>query len=189
MRSPYPTHRHAAAACREDKPAPCRPTPRSGSTPGPRSSRKSIACTGGSGTARPRMLRSPSSASAPSCRPKEGSVVTPALDRAARDRPLSHPSKCLAGQLCRTPSRRSARRHRADRSNGQLPGQPPHEQIPADAMVLPRRRSPAPGPLRRPQRQTWFQLRPPVPGRRSRLRAGHGGLTPQSLGSPMVDSI
>jgi hypothetical protein len=31
-----------------------------------------------------------------------------------------------------------AGRHRADRSNGQFPGQPPHEQIAADAMVTTR---------------------------------------------------
>src|SRR3954453_12872125 len=127
------------------------------------------------------MPRSPSSSSAKSCRSskrrrrsEKGSAVTSA--GAARDRPLSHQSKCLAGQLCRTPSCRFASRHVDHRRHRQLPGQPPHEQSAANAMVPPRRRSPA--PVRRLQRQIRFQLRPAVPGRRSCLRAGHGGLTP-----------
>jgi hypothetical protein len=62
-------------------------------------------------------------------------AVMPAMDGAARDRPLSHQSKRLAGQLCRTPSCRSAGRHVDHRRHRQLPGQPPHEQIAADAIV------------------------------------------------------
>src|SRR3954447_5312281 len=118
-------------------------------------------------------------------RPEKGSAVTPAVDRAARDRSLSHQPKCLAGQLCRAPSSWSASRHFDHRRHRQLPGQPPHEQIAADAMVAPRRRSPAPGPVRRLQRQARFQLRPAVPGRRSRLRARHGGLTPNRSAVPI----
>jgi hypothetical protein len=45
------------------------------------------------------------------------------------------------------------------------------------------RRSP-PGPLRRLQRQTWFQPRPALPCRRSRLRVGHSGLTPNRSAVP-----
>jgi hypothetical protein len=44
-------------------------------------------------------------------RPKEGSVVTPALDCAGRDRPLSDQPERLAGQLCRAPSCWFAGRH------------------------------------------------------------------------------
>jgi DNA invertase Pin-like site-specific DNA recombinase len=47
---------------------------------------------------------------------------------------------------------RFAGRHFDHGRDRQLPGQPPHEQIPADAVVPPRRRSPAPGPVRRLQR-------------------------------------
>jgi hypothetical protein len=56
-------------------------------------------------------------------------------------------TKRLAGHLCRAPSRRSAGRHVDPRRDHQLPGQPPHEQIPADALVSPWCRPP-PGPLR-----------------------------------------
>src|SRR3712207_7282368 len=52
----------------------------------------------------------------------EGSVVTPTVDCAARDRPLSDQSMCLAGQLRRTSSCRSAGRHIAHRRRRQLPG-------------------------------------------------------------------
>jgi hypothetical protein len=116
--------------------------------------------------------------------PKEGPVVTPAVDCAARDRPLSDQSERLAGQRCRAPSCRCAGRYRAHRRYGQRPGQPPQEQSPADARVSLQRRSPAPGPLRRLQRQTRFQLRPAVPGRRSCLRSGQGGLTPNRAAVP-----
>src|SRR4051812_38494558 len=74
----------------------------------------------------------------------------------ARDRPLSDRPGRLAGQLCRAPSCRSG--HVDHRRHRQLPGQPPHEQIPADAMVVARRRSSA--PVRRLQWQARFQLRP-----------------------------
>ncbi len=87
------------------------------------------------------------------------SGVAPAVEGVARDRPLPVQPKRLAHRLRRAPSRRSASGHRADRSNGQLPGQPPHEQSAADAMVPPRRRSPTPGPLCRSQRQTRFWFR------------------------------
>ena len=50
----------------------------------------------------------------------------------------------------------------------------------------PRRRSPAPSPLRRLQRHARFQLRPAVPGRRSRLRAYHGGLIPNRSTLPSI---
>src|SRR4051795_12857710 len=53
-------------------------------------------------------------------------------------------------------------------------------------MVPPRCRSPAPGPVRRLQWQTRFQLRPAVPGRRSRLRSGHGCLTPNRSTLPTL---
>ena len=42
----------------------------------------------------------------------------------------------MAGQLRRTSSRRLARRDGAHRSDGEFPGEPPDEQIPADAMDL-----------------------------------------------------
>ena len=84
-----------------------------------------------------------------------------------------------------------AERHRAglrvgtvaDRSNRQLPGQPPHEQVPADALVPTRCRSPAPGSLRRPQRQTRLRLRTALQSQ-SRLRNGYGCLTPIPLTVP-----
>src|SRR3954452_22502521 len=101
----------------------------------------------------------------------------------ARDRPLSDRPGRLAGQLCRAPSCRFAGRHVDHGRHRQLPGQPPHEQIAADAMVAPRRRSPA--PVRRLQRQARFQLRPAVPGRRSRLRADYGGLPPNRSAVPV----
>jgi hypothetical protein len=61
--------------------------------------------------------------------------------------------------------------------------------IPTDAMVPPRRRSPAPGPLGRLRRQARFQLRPAVPCRQSRLRSGHGGLTPNCSAVPIVAEV
>ena len=116
-------------------------------------------------------------------RPEEGSVVTPVVDGAARDRPLSDQPERLAGQLCRTPSRRSAGRHVDHGRHRQLPGQPPHEQIPADAMVPPRRRSPAP--------VAPSSTASSVPASDScskltsiRLRSGHGCLTPIPLTVP-----
>jgi hypothetical protein len=74
-------------------------------------------------------------------RPEKGSAVTLVVDGAARDRPLSRQPERLAGQLCRAPSCRSAGRHVDHRRHRQLPGQPPHEQIPADAV------SPAAAPI------------------------------------------
>src|SRR3954467_14319756 len=140
------------------------------------------------------MPRSPSSGSARSCLSskanrvtEEGSDVTPAVDRAARDRPLSDQLERLAGQLCRTPSCRYAGRHIAHRRHRQPPGQPAHEQIPADAMVPPRRSSSA--PVCRLQRQARVQLRPAVPAPRSRLRAGQGCLTLNHPAVPITLSI
>ena len=90
-----------------------------------------------------------------------------------------------AWRLCRAPSRWSTGRHVDHGRHRQLPGQPPHEQIAADAMVPPRRRSPAPGPLRCPQRQARIRLRTAVRCRsRSHYRYGQGCLTPNFRRSP-----
>jgi hypothetical protein len=80
-----------------------------------------------------------------------------------------------------------AERHRAGLRVGtalterqrQRPGQSSQEQIPADAMVATRRRSPAPGPRRRPQRHARIRRRTALRGRsQSRRRLGQGCLTP-----------
>jgi hypothetical protein len=70
-----------------------------------------------------------------------------------------------------------AGRHFGHGRHRQLPSQPLHEQIPADAVVPPRRRSPAPGPRRRLQRQARLRGRIAV-RYRSRLQPGYGCLTP-----------
>jgi hypothetical protein len=54
---------------------------------------------------------------------------------------------------------RTADRHGADRGHGQLPAEPPDEQVTADALDPARRRPPAPGPPRRLQRQARHRLR------------------------------
>jgi hypothetical protein len=184
MRSPYPTHRHAAAVCRKDGGQPAnRYTGAGARQGGDRRGSPALADLERQGKGCADYSRAPPHrhAGLPGRRRREkGSVVTPA--GAARDRPLSDQLERVAGQLCRTPSCRFAGRHVDHGRNRQLPGQPPHEQIPADAMVAPRRRSPAPGSLRRLQRQTRFQLA--IPGRRSRLRAGNGCLTPIARQSP-----
>jgi hypothetical protein len=63
--------------------------------------------------------------------------------------------------------------------------QPPHEQIPADAMVPQGRRSPAPSPRRHFQRQARFQLRPAVRSQ-PRTRSGYGCLTPNLAAVPAM---
>ena len=69
----------------------------------------------------------------------------------------------LVGQLRRAAPRRLAGRRRDHRRHGQLPGEPPDEQVTADALVAARRRSAAAGALRRLQRHARFRLRTAIP--------------------------
>src|SRR4051812_2390134 len=80
------------------------------------------------------------------------------LDRAAGAGRLPDRPERSSGRLRRAAPGRAAGRHGADRGHGQLPGEPPHEQIAADALVAARGRSAAPGPLRRLQRHVRRQL-------------------------------
>jgi hypothetical protein len=89
-------------------------------------------------------------------------AITQALDRLGQVGRLSLRSEQMAGQLRRTSSRRLARRDGAHRSDGEFPGEPSDEQIPADAMDPARRRPAAAGPLRRLQWNARLRVRPAV---------------------------
>ena len=101
-----------------------------------------------------------------------------AIDRCLR-------SQSLAGQLRRAMARWPAGRHVAHRGHGQLPDQPTHGQVAADALVPARGRPAAAGPLCRLQWRTWVRLRPAVQASfRFRAARGGGGVVPQLLDSP-----
>src|SRR5271165_6503888 len=72
-----------------------------------------------------------------------------AVDRLARTGWLSHRTERLVGQLRRAVPCRIAGRHRDHRRDGQFSGEPPDEQIAADALVAARVGSSASGSQRR----------------------------------------
>lgn len=72
-----------------------------------------------------------------------------AVDRLARTGWLSHRTERLVGQLRRAVPCRIAGRHRDHRRDGQFSGEPPDEQIAADALVAARGGSSASGSQRR----------------------------------------
>ena len=75
------------------------------------------------------------------------------------------------GQLRPAPPCRLAGWHRDHRRDGQFPGEPPDEQIAADALVAARGRSPPAGSLCRLQWHAGFRLRTEIPAsQRSGLR-------------------
>src|SRR3954462_1080751 len=72
-------------------------------------------------------------------RPAEvDSAIEKAVDGLACAGWLSHWPKRLVGQLCRAAPGWIAGRHRDHRRHSQLPGEPPDEQITADALVVAR---------------------------------------------------
>jgi len=107
------------------------------------------------------------------------STLTEAVDRFARVGWLPDQPKRLAGQLCRAAPRGLAGGHRDHRRDGQLPGQPPDEQVTADALVATRCRSAAAGSVRCLQWHARFRLRTEVlPSQRSMPANGDRRLTP-----------
>jgi hypothetical protein len=115
--------------------------------------------------------------------PRGERAISHAVPRAACGRRLSQRPERLAGQLRRTASSRPAGRHVDHRRRRQLPGQPAHGQVAADAMVSARGRLAAAGPIRRLQRharvRVWPALRtdvPPAPD------IGEGGIIPPVSG-------
>src|SRR5439155_13783464 len=69
--------------------------------------------------------------------------------------------------------------------HGQLPGEPPDEQVAAGALVTAWRRPAAPGPLRRLQRHARHRLRAALPGRQRPAPASdHRRLTPNLAAVP-----
>src|SRR5690349_16878316 len=65
-------------------------------------------------------------------------AVAKAVDRLACAGWLSQRPERVAGQLCRTAPRRITSWHRHHRRDGQFPGEPSDEQVPADALVATR---------------------------------------------------
>ena len=117
-------------------------------------------------------------------------ALAQAVDRAAGAGRLPRRAERSAGRLRRTAPGRAAGWHGVDRGNGQLPGQSPHEQIAADALVAARCRSAAPGPLRRLQRHVRRQLRAALPGRqRPASASSHRGMTPNLATSPPPSNL
>ncbi len=97
-----------------------------------------------------------------------------ALDSYLTDRP-----ERLAGQLRRAAPRGLAGWHRDHRRNGQLPGEPPDEQVTADALVATRRRPAAAGSLRRLQWHARVRLWTEIPASQRSIPANGGSrLTP-----------
>src|SRR4051812_12829604 len=88
-----------------------------------------------------------------------------ALDGLACAGWVSHWTGRLAGQLCRTAPGRTAGWNGDHRRHSQLPGEPPDEQIAADALVTTGCRSSAPGSLRRLQWDARLRLRTEIPTR------------------------
>src|SRR5690349_8370443 len=102
------------------------------------------------------------------------------MDRVTHAGWVSHRPERLAGQLCRTAPGRTAGRNGDHRRHGQLPGEPPDEQIAADALVTTGGRSAAPGSLRRLQRHARLRLRTAIPACQRYLPAScHCRLTPK----------
>src|SRR3954451_20102516 len=98
---------------------------------------------------------------------------------ARRGGPLSTLPERPSGRLHRTAPGRAAGRHGADRGHGQLPGEPPHGQVAADALDPARGRSAAPGPLRPLQRYARHRFRAAIPADQRPIPANGGGrLTP-----------
>ena len=109
------------------------------------------------------------------------------LRTALRAGRLSDQPKRLAGQLRRAAPRRLAGGHRDHRRDGQLPGEPPDEQVTADALVATRRRSAAAGSARRPQRHAQVRLWTEVPAiQRSICTNGNRRLTPNLATVPLT---
>src|SRR5215217_2377938 len=112
-------------------------------------------------------------------------ALAQAGDRAAGAGRPPRRAERAAGRLRRTAPGRAAGWHGVDRGNGQLPGEPSHEQIAADALVAARCRSAAPGPLRRLQRHTRRQLRAALLRRERRApQSRRRSLTPNRAAVP-----
>ena len=139
-------------------------TPEFATSPGRRSLRRSSACAGGPGTAKPRMPGSPSSASTHSCPLSRASPLANCGGRWTRWTLPALPER-PSGRLRRTTQGRPAGRDVTDREHGQFPGQPAHGQVAADALVPARGRPAAPSPLRRLQRHARHRLRAALPSR------------------------
>ena len=91
----------------------------------------------------------------------------------------------LAGQLRRAAPCGLAGGHRDHRSHGQRPGEPPDEQVTADALVATRRRPAAAGSVRRLQWHARFRLRTEIPpSQRSMPANGDRRLTPNLAAVP-----
>src|SRR5208337_3701587 len=105
-----------------------------------------------------------------------------AVDRLACTGWLSHRTERLVGQLRRAAPCRIAGRHRDHRRDGQFSGEPPDEQIAANALVAARGGSSASGSRRRLYWHARLRLRTEIPARqRSAPASSSCGLTPPNL--------